>query len=127
MEPFDGRPDLKIREERFATRMKPWIAYPKARYMKVTLVNDPRRVIGHAGWLVPGPEHVLHHWRVDAAEKNGWREQQGWSQEFEDELWSHANKAGWQKVFEEYDDIRKEEMKGEPHWYVELLTNFRSC
>jgi hypothetical protein len=84
--------------------------------MKATLAGDSNVVIGHAGWLVPSSDHVMHHWRKDAAENLGWREREGWTTEEEDILWSHVNLEVWQAGFVGMDETREELMRDERHW-----------
>jgi hypothetical protein len=116
MEPPNGVPAMNIRVERFAKRMKPWLSSPHGKWIKATLVEEPNKVIGHAGWLTPNSNHVVNHWRRDAAEKLGWSEQEGWTTEEENALWSHVNIEAWQAGFVGMDETREELMRGEPHW-----------
>jgi hypothetical protein len=116
MEPPNGVPALDVRAERFAKRMKLLLSSPHGRWMKATLAEEPNVVIGHAGWLLPSPNHVINHWRKDAAEKLGWRERDGWTAEEEDILWSHVDLEAWQAGFIGTDETREELMRDEPHW-----------
>lgn len=84
--------------------------------MKATLVGKPNVAIGHAGWLIPSPNHVPNHWRRDAAEKLGWREKEGWTTQEEVELWSHVDLEAWNASFVGMDEVREELMRGVPHW-----------
>jgi len=121
IEPPQNRPPMEVRVDRFAKRMKPWLSSPDGKWVKATLAKNPNQVIGHAGWLIPRPHHVLHHWRKDAAEKLGWREKEGLSSEEEEELWAHVDVDKWQGVFVGFDDVREELMRDEPHWFLAPL------
>jgi len=121
MEPPEGRPALDIRAQRFAKRMKPWLSSQDGKWMKATLAKEPNQIIGHAGWLVPRPHHILHHWRHDAAEKLGWKDQEGWTDKEVKELWAHVDLKGWNDNFEKFDAVREDIMTGEPHWFLAPL------
>jgi len=123
MEPPDRAPTHEVRVERFAKRTKLMLKSPDSRWMKATLAEEPNKVIGHAGWLIPSSKHIMHHWRRDAAEKLGWRGKEGWTTEEEDSLWSHVDVEHWQANFMDIDEVRADVMRGEPHWFVKTFLN----
>jgi hypothetical protein len=127
MEPSPLRPsDEHLRVSRFATRMLPWISEPHTRWTKATLSpssssynsSAPNRVIGHAGWLLPGrtESEVLNFWRKDASDALDWRSKMGWTQEYEEDLWSGTNIAAYQGAFLMWDRVRQDYMSGTGHW-----------
>ncbi|KAF1950564.1 hypothetical protein CC80DRAFT_496801 [Byssothecium circinans] len=91
VEPTHLRAEEDVRVARLAQRMIPWLEEPHTRWMKATLSPSspeydalaPNRVIGHAGWLLPGrtKNEILNLWRKDASDALGWREKMGWSKE----------------------------------------------
>lgn len=117
---------------RFAERMKPWIMEPHTRWIKAKIAawspefdaSDPGRIIGHAGWLLPGrtSSEILNLWRRDAGEKLGWTAEMGWSAEFEEELWSGTDLHEYQtKCFERWDRLRESYVGGVGHWLLAPL------
>ena len=40
----------------------------------------------------------------------------GWTDEQVKEIWSNVDVPKWEAIFEKYDDVREQLMKGEPHW-----------
>ncbi|OCK84084.1 hypothetical protein K432DRAFT_321022 [Lepidopterella palustris CBS 459.81] len=134
LEPPNLRPtDARIRHQRFATRMIPWLKEPHVLMTKAVLhpsspsfdPSNPNRVIGHAGWLAPERtrDQILNFWRRDACEKLGWCEKMGWSKEEEAELWAGTNVEAWQENFLQYDRIRADRMRevAEGHWFLAPL------
>ncbi|KAF2644021.1 hypothetical protein P280DRAFT_466719 [Massarina eburnea CBS 473.64] len=132
IEPKELRPAEDIRATRFATRMIPWLDEPHTRWTKATLspsspeydASAPNRVIGHAGWLRPGrtKSEILNLWRRDASDLLGWREKMGWTQEFEDELWSGTDlKVCQDDSFVKWDIIREGYLSGVGHWHLAPL------
>ena len=67
---------------------------------------------------MPAPEgvHSCHHWRYGALEKRGYKKKMGWTDEQVKEIWSNVDVPKWEAIFEKYDDVREQLMKGEPHW-----------
>jgi hypothetical protein len=121
MEPLEQRGDasVDIRAARFGRRMLPWLRSPDGKWMKATLKDDPeQKIIGHAGWLIPREgRHVFHHWRRDAVEVLGWKEQTDWSDADLVEMWSHVDTEHWDGLFASIDGVRQNLMEGKPHWY----------
>ncbi|KAF2493278.1 hypothetical protein BU16DRAFT_619619 [Lophium mytilinum] len=115
---------------RFAERMKPWLREPHTRWTKATLSPTspssdaayPNRVIGHAGWLAPArtATETLNFWRKDASEVLGWRAKMGWTEAYEEELWSGTDVEVAMGVFEKWDRVRGELMKGRVGGYWHL-------
>ena len=129
IEPQHLRPDNdSLRAERFAIRMIPWILEPHTRWTKATLhpsspdygpIQPPDRVIGHAGWLLPGrtKSEIVNFWRKDASDELGWREKMGWTKAYEDELWSGTDLGPYQEhTFAPWDRVRAGYMTGIGHW-----------
>ncbi|ORY15043.1 hypothetical protein BCR34DRAFT_559444 [Clohesyomyces aquaticus] len=133
VEPKHLRPENDaLRAERFAIRMIPWLSEPHTRWTKATLNRSapdydpsaPNRVIGHAGWLLPGrtKTEILNFWRRDASDVLGWREKMGWSKAYEDELWSGTDVSAWQEpTFLRWDLVREGYLGGKGHWHLAPL------
>lgn len=107
--------------------MTPWLSEPHTRWTKATLhpsspdydPSAPNRVIGHAGWLLPGrtAHEAINLWRRDASDLFGWREKMGWTKAYEDELWSGTDLNAYQEqnlVF--WDRARANYMGQIGHW-----------
>ncbi|KAF1990803.1 acyl-CoA N-acyltransferase [Aulographum hederae CBS 113979] len=120
-EPEELRPTPEVRIARFIQRIKPWLGMPNTRLVKATVKGHPERVIGHAGWLEPDFDRIFNLWRRDAVEEYGWAEQQNWTQEQVDEIWSSVNLESWQKMIVKNDRVRKRVMGDEKHWYLAPL------
>lgn len=129
MEPVHLRPKdwNQIRVPRLAARMLPWLDEPNIRLIKATLspsspshdASAPDRVIGHALWTLPQrtKSEIISVWRRDASDLFGWKEKMGWTQEFEDELWSSVDVDAWQnEEFVLHDRVREGYLKGIGHW-----------
>jgi hypothetical protein len=128
IEPSHLRPaDDSIRAQRFATRMIPWLSEPHTRWTKATLSpsspwydpSAPDRVIGHAGWLLPGRtvSEIMNFWRKDASDALDWKTKMGWTTEYEDELWSGTDLSVYQdKMFVKWDKVREGHLGGVGHW-----------
>ncbi|KAF2661110.1 acyl-CoA N-acyltransferase [Lophiostoma macrostomum CBS 122681] len=133
IEPAHLRPeDESIRAKRFAIRMTPWLSEPHTRWTKATLhpsspeydPSAPNRVIGHAGWLLPGrtAAETLNFWRKDASDDLGWCEKMGWTEKYEDELWSGTDVNKYQEqTFLPWDRVRAGYMNSTGHWFLAPL------
>ncbi|ORY14640.1 hypothetical protein BCR34DRAFT_598983 [Clohesyomyces aquaticus] len=120
--------------QRFAERMKPWLLEPHTRWMKATLAltspefdaRNPKKVIGHAGWLLPErtSTQILNFWRKDAARKLAWHERMSWTSDFEEELWRGVDEFEYnseEKGFLMWDNIREGLLGGVGHWHLAPL------
>lgn len=128
IEPKELRPENDaLRVERFAMRMAPWISEPHTRWTKATLhpsspdydPSAPSRVIGHAGWLLPGrtASEILNLWRKDASDALGWRDKMGWTKAYEEELWSGTDVGVYQEQnFLLWDRVRGGYLGDKGHW-----------
>jgi hypothetical protein len=107
--------------------MAPWLSEPATRWTKATLHPSspeydplaPNRVIGHAGWLLPGrtKSETLNFFRKDASDALGWRDKMGWTEAYEAELWSGVDLEVYQKqTFLHLDRIRDGYLGGIGHW-----------
>ncbi|KAJ4354614.1 uncharacterized protein N0V89_006351 [Didymosphaeria variabile] len=131
IEPAHLRAKEDVRVARFAERMIPWISEPHTRWTKATLspsspeynASEPNRVVGHAGWLLPGrtKSEIMNFWRRDASDALGWREKMGWSKEYEDDLWSGTDVKSYQDSFLLWDKVREEYLRGVGHWHLAPL------
>ena len=127
IEPKSIRPNETIRNQRFATRLSAWIQEPHTRWTKATLhpsspdydPSAPDRVIGHAGWLLPGrtATEIMNFWRRDAGDVLGWRDKMGWTESFDEELWSGVDvKAYHERNVLLWDRVREKHLGGIGHW-----------
>ncbi|KAF2689639.1 hypothetical protein K458DRAFT_330213 [Lentithecium fluviatile CBS 122367] len=132
VEPKHLRPDNEVRFQRFATRMIPWLSEPHTRWTKATLHPSsseydplaPNRVIGHAGWLLPGrtASEIMNLWRRDASDVLGWRDKMGWTSSFEQELWSGVDvEYSQDQNFIPWDRKRHAYVGGIGHWFLAPL------
>lgn len=107
--------------------MLPWILEPHTRWTKATLSpsspsydpSAPNRVIGHAGWLLPGrtASEIMNFWRKDASDALNWKDKMNWTVEYEDELWSGTNLKVYQnEKFVPWDKVREGYVGGIGHW-----------
>jgi hypothetical protein len=106
--------------------MIPWLSEPHTRWMKATLhfsspdydPSEPDRVIGHAGWLLPGRTkfEILNFWRKDASNLLGWRAKMGWTEGYEAELWSGTDVEAYENMILPWDKVRGDYMNQTGHW-----------
>ncbi|PVH99942.1 hypothetical protein DM02DRAFT_593533 [Periconia macrospinosa] len=132
IEPTHLRAEQNVRIARFAERMIPWISEPHTRWTKATLSpsspeydpSAPNRVIGHAGWLLPErtKSEIMNFWRKDASDSLGWREKMGWTNEYEEGLWSGTDLKAYQEgSFLLWDKVRGDYLEGIGHWHLAPL------
>jgi hypothetical protein len=106
--------------------MIPWLSEPHTRWTKATLhpnspeydSSKPDRVIGHAGWLLPGrtKSEILNFWRKDASDALRWGARMGWTEEYEAELWDGTDIEVYQEKLLPWEKIRADYMGGTGHW-----------
>ncbi|KAL2203427.1 acyl-CoA N-acyltransferase [Sarocladium strictum] len=132
VEPVELRASHAVRVLRFSELVKAWITEPHTRWTKATLAPwssefdsvHPNRVIGHAGWLRPGrtASEILNLWRSDAGEKLKWRERMGWTESYEQEIWSGVDLNEYQtKNLLYWDKVRESYVQGVGHWLLAPL------
>ncbi|KAF2198581.1 hypothetical protein GQ43DRAFT_443202 [Delitschia confertaspora ATCC 74209] len=120
-EPEELRPAHQVRLSRFAKRMTPAFAMPHTKWTKAALKSNPGLIIGYCGWTTPEFGKAFNLLRKDAATEFGWVEQQGWSQAEFDDMWAGTDVGRWQEHLILYDNLRKELLGSEGHWFLEPL------
>lgn len=90
------------------------------KWIKAVLTSSGE-VIGVAGWLAPGNPGIHNLLRRSAIDYYGWKEKMRWSDEEIDEMWEHVSDENWNVQFGRDDDIRRELLGDEPHWYLAPL------
>ncbi|KAF2022348.1 hypothetical protein BU24DRAFT_417995 [Aaosphaeria arxii CBS 175.79] len=119
MEPPEMRPTQAIREERLTKRILPSFKLPHVHWIKA--VHLPTGTIaGVAGWQGPVSwlPNVLNH--ASAADFYGWKGGV-WTQEEFDEMWAGTDIGAWDGSMKKGDDVRREILAGEKHWYLAPL------
>jgi hypothetical protein len=96
--------------------MQPWLRMPHTYWRKAVLAEDPKTILGHAGWLCPDWAPFINVWQRHAASVLGFREIMGWSEEEEAEIWAAVNVDSWNEELFKNDRVRKEIMGEEQHW-----------
>jgi GNAT superfamily N-acetyltransferase len=74
-------------------------------------------IMGVANWALPGAP-IHNHLLRSAVEHYGFKEKMQWSDEQVDEMWSHITGENGD---DEKDDVRREVMQGEDHWWLAML------
>jgi GNAT superfamily N-acetyltransferase len=73
--------------------------------------------MGVACWTAPGAP--LHNYlRRSAIDVYGWREKMKWSDAEIDEMWAGVSDKEWNGETEKYDEIRRQVVGDEPHWFL---------
>ncbi|KAF2639437.1 acyl-CoA N-acyltransferase [Massarina eburnea CBS 473.64] len=122
-EPLALRPPTEaIRHERFVRRLRPSFRYPRIRWIVAKHIPTGE-IIGCAAWTAPG-NPVHNFFRKTAVDFYGWRDQYNCSDEEFDEVWSGVNMENWDGGFARNDDVRKDLLGDEPHWYLVFLYTF---
>ncbi|ORY09226.1 acyl-CoA N-acyltransferase [Clohesyomyces aquaticus] len=117
MEPPEQRPpEFITRRNRLAARLRPSFKIKEMNWIKATLTSN-NLIIGIAGWMGPGNSIIGNIWRRSAIEYYGFKEQEGWTDEDIEEMWTGVSDA-WDAQFSRDDEIRKKVLGDEPHWYL---------
>ncbi|KAF2271236.1 acyl-CoA N-acyltransferase, partial [Westerdykella ornata] len=119
-EPPALRPPLQsTRQTRLATRLRPSLSHPNMYWVKATHVPTSR-IAGLAGWMAPG--HPIHNvWRRSATDFFHWADKHNWSQQDVDDMWAGVDVDYWDGRCRADDEIRRQVMGDEPHWYLAPL------
>lgn len=113
-------PDHNTRVRRLAKRILPSLTDPNMKWLKAVLTSSGE-IVGIAGWMGPGNPVIHNIFRRSAIEFYGWRQKMDWSDEEIDEMWEHVSDEEWNGELERDDEIRKELLGDEPHWYLAPL------
>ena len=89
-------------------------------WMKAVLTSNGT-IVGIAGWMGPGNKGIHNVFLRSATEYYGWQEQMGWSDAEIDEMWEHVSDENWRGQLGKDDDIRRELLGDEPHWFLAPL------
>ena len=73
--------------------------------------------MGLACWTAPGFP-ILAHFRRDAVDAFKWQDRMKWSDAELNEMWAGVSDEQWNGQQIEYDNIRRELMGDEPHWFL---------
>jgi GNAT superfamily N-acetyltransferase len=118
-EPIALRPSEAVRQERFVRRFRPTFSHPLFHWV-IVRHNPTNSIVGCAAWVAPG-NPVHEHFRKDAVDFYGWRDQYNCSDEEFEELWSHVDDKAWTGHLADTDAVRKEVLGDEPHWFLASL------
>ena len=113
-------PEQITRVKRLAKRLVPSFKNPHMKWVKAVLTSSGQ-IIGIAGWMGPGNPGTHNIFRRTAIEYYGWKEMMGWSDEEIDEMWEHVSDEAWEGQLGKDDEIRKEVLGDEPHWFLAPL------
>lgn len=79
--------------------------------------------MGFACWTIPGAP-IDNFFHRSAVESCGWKDKMNWSDEEVDEMWAHVDDVQWNGEIKRYDDIRREVLGDEPHWFLAPLMTY---
>ncbi|KAF1941241.1 hypothetical protein EJ02DRAFT_455313 [Clathrospora elynae] len=120
-EPLSLRPpEQSTRVQRMAKRLLPSFTNPHMNWVKAVLTSTGE-MVGVAGWLGPGNKGIHNIFLRSAIDYYGWKETMGWTDEEIDEMWEHVSDEAWNVEFAKDDEIRRELMGEEPHWFLAPL------
>ncbi|OAK94439.1 hypothetical protein IQ06DRAFT_260612 [Phaeosphaeriaceae sp. SRC1lsM3a] len=117
-EPLHLRPDDSTRQRLLAKRILPSLTEPNIKWIKA--VNSAGQIMGIACWTAPGApiDNYLHRSAVSSFR---WQEKMKWTNAEIDEMWAHVSDEQWNGEILRYDDIRREVLGDEPHWFLAPL------
>lgn len=93
---------------------------PEMKWVKAVLTSTGE-MVGVAGWMSPSNPDIHNIFRRSAVDHYGWKKAMGWTEEELDELWAHVSDEKWNVAFAELDDVRREVMGDERHWFLAPL------
>jgi GNAT superfamily N-acetyltransferase len=115
--------NLEMRKARMAKRLLPALNpkhTPHTYFVKAVLAATSETV-GIAGWHGPGNPSTHCIFRRDAIDHYGWKEAMGWTDEEIEEMYSHVSNENWSGQFAKDDEMRREILGEEGHWYLAPL------
>jgi predicted GNAT family N-acyltransferase len=99
-----------------AKRVLPSITEPSIKWIKAVLPSSGE-IMGVACWTAPGTP-ILAHFRRDAVDVFNWQNKMKWTDAELDDMWAGTSDQHWNMHQIQYDDVRREVMGDEPHWFL---------
>jgi GNAT superfamily N-acetyltransferase len=99
-----------------AKRLTPSLSEPTIKWIKAVHPSSGE-IMGAACWTAPGAP-VLAHFRRDAVDLFKWQDKMKWSNAELEEMWAGVSDEQWNGQQIRYDDVRREVMGDEPHWFL---------
>jgi GNAT superfamily N-acetyltransferase len=99
-----------------AKRILPSLTEPSIKWIKAVIPSSGE-IMGVACWTAPGaPIHA--HFRRDAVDLLKWQDKMKWTEAELEDMWAGTSDQQWNGQQIEYDDVRREVMGDEPHWFL---------